>query len=238
MKLQPALIFIRIILFTAFSGFLQLFCEAQQISVVNPYILPNEMNFRKTQEFNEVIDFAQINYKKINAVIFYLTNEIRVNHQLKPLGFSPELECSAMMHADDMANGGFFNHINSGDKNKQTPNDRARLCNVKNPMLAENIIEGFGLKYKANSKAYIRGKGNFSTTPDGDLIPPHTYLSLGESLLDSWMKSADHLANILSSDALQLGCGTSYFENYGFNDMPTFYAVQNFQLYHAVIPNR
>ena len=192
-------------------------------------------SFRKAPEFAVTIDFEHIDFNRLNEVIFHLTNEIRVENKLRPLQYSYELERAAVMHANDMVADGFFSHINSRDVAKSTPNDRAKLCQISNPFLAENIIEGFGLQYKANETVYLRGRGMFSKTPRGELIKPHTYLSLGEVLLDGWMNSREHRKNILSKDALQLGCGTAFFTSSDFNDMPTFYAVQNFQWYHPVI---
>jgi hypothetical protein len=48
------------------------------------------------------------------------------------------------------------------------------------------------------------------------------------------MNSPGHRKNILSKDALQLGCGAAFFLTTEFNDMPTFYIVQNFQCFEPV----
>jgi len=191
-------------------------------------------NFRNQPLFSKEIEYSNADLKRINEVIFHLTNETRVRHNLKPLSYSTELEQSAKMHALDMVNGNFFNHLNFSDPKKRTPNDRAKLCNIANPFLAENLIEGYGLRYTSFEPVYLRGKGKFSTTPEGELINAHTYLSFGEELLKRWMNSKDHRRNILSTDALQIGCGTAAFLNPEFNDMPTYYVVQNFQWYHSV----
>ena len=212
-----------------------LFCIAgtmQPISEAGSYV--GDRNFRDESAFKEEIDFSHIDFKRINEVIFHLTNEIRQKHNLKTLNYSNELERAAVMHASDMIKGSFFNHINHLDAKKKTPNDRARLCNVANPFLAENLIEGYGLQYISFETAYLRGKGKFSKTPEGELIRPHTYLSFGEAQLAGWMNSKDHRKNILSKDALQMGCGAANFINPEFNDMPSFYVVQTFQWYQPI----
>jgi len=191
-------------------------------------------DFRIEQQFKGVMDFNNIDYNRINAVIFHLTNEIRVKNNLFPLSYAPELEKSAMMHARDMKAGNFFSHINEADATKKTPNDRAKLCNVANPFLAENIIEGYGLQYKANETVYVRGRGQFSKTPEGEQLKAHTYISFGEALITGWMNSKDHRKNMLSKEALQLGCGVIYFTDPEFNDMPSFTVVQNFQWYQPI----
>lgn len=191
-------------------------------------------NFRSQTFYNKEIDFERIEIGRINEVIFHLTNEIRVQYNLNPLDYSAELEKSASMHALDMVRGNFFNHINNSDPKKRTPNDRAKLCDIANPFLSENLIEGYGLRYTSYEPVYLRGKGKFSKTPDGELIQPHTYLSFGEEQMKRWMDSKDHRKNILSKDAVQIGCGTATFLNQQFNDMPSFYVVQNFQQFQPV----
>jgi len=192
--------------------------------------------FRHYALFNEVIDLDHIDNARLDAVIFFLTNEIRVNNHLQPLDYAPQLERSATMHAQDMVQGKFFSHINPDNKEKKTPNDRAKLCQISNPYLAENIIEGYGLQYVSNETVYLRGKGLFSSSPDGELLKPHTYLSLGESFVQRWMNSKDHRKNILAKEALQMGCGIANYTDGEFNDMPSLKAVQNFQWFKPVIP--
>jgi uncharacterized protein YkwD len=196
----------------------------------------DHQSFRNRPLFNEVIDITNIDYKRINRVVFYLTNEIRVKYKLQPLSYAPQLEKSAMMHAQDMITGKFFSHINETDAKKRTPNDRAKLCNVSNPFLAENLIEGYVLQYKSHEIVYLRGSGQFSKTPEGALIKANTYLSFGETQIAGWMNSKEHRKNILSKEALQLGCGSAYFVNHEFNNMPSFYVVQNFQWFEAIKP--
>lgn len=188
-------------------------------------------NYRQQKEFNETIDFNRPDLTRLNAVLFFATNEIRVKRKLKALEHSPELEAAAVVHSCDMIEHDFFNHFNPSDRKKKTPNDRAVLTGVTNPYIAENIAEEFGLEYKSGVNVYELGKGEFSYQPEGKPIPPRTYLSLAESLVERWMGSPEHRKNILSPDALQVGCGTCFFTDPEFNDMPTFLATQNFQWY-------
>ncbi len=220
-------------LFAAFCLFLNVAVKSQQPDYYSVY---DYRSFRKEKAFLEPVDFINVDIQRINAVIFHLTNETRLAHKLSPLMHSTELEMAALMHARDMNNGSFFSHFNETDASKRTPNDRAKLCLVTNPFLAENIIEGFGLQYQPNETVYTRGPGKFSKTAEGVLIKPHTYLSLGETFIKGWMNSRDHRNNLLSKDALQLGCGVVYYVNHEFNEMPSFLAVQCFQLYQPIIP--
>jgi uncharacterized protein YkwD len=209
-------------------------CISQSTDHIDYYSLYTHVNFRSAALFNESIDLKSIDFDRIQAVIFFLTNEIRVKNKLEPLAYSLQLEKTARMHAEDMIKGKFFSHLNSLDAKKRSPNDRAELNNILNPFLAENIIEGYGLQYRSKETVYIRDKGKFSKTPDGEFLKVHTYLSFGESLLKGWMNSREHRVNILSRKALQLGCGVAYFENPDFNYMPSFKAVQDFQWYQLI----
>lgn len=191
-------------------------------------------NFRTDQRYGEILDLGNPDLQRLQAVLFFLTNEVRVKYKLKPLEYSKELEETAHMHAEDMVKQHFFSHMNSKTGGKYSPNDRAKLNNIGNPFLAENIIEGYGLQYTSKKTVYLRGKGNFSYKPDGELLKPHTYLSLGETLITGWMNSKEHRKNILSEDALQLGCGIYFYNDPEFNEMPSCKAVQDFQWYHLI----
>jgi uncharacterized protein YkwD len=192
------------------------------------------LNFRTDKRYSEMLDLRNPDLARLQAVIFFLTNEIRVKYKLAPLIYSGKLEEAAHMHAEDMVKQHFFSHMNTQTASKYSPNDRAKLNKISNPFLAENIIEGYGLQYTSKKTVYLRGKGNFSYKPDGELLKPHTYLSLGEVLLTGWMNSKDHRKNILSHDALQLGCGIYFYNDPEFNDMPSCKAVQDFQWYHLI----
>ncbi len=192
-------------------------------------------NFRKEKLFHEQLDFDSIDYIRLHAAIFFVTNEERARNKLSFLEYAPELERAAQMHSRDMYENSFFSHYNTYDSNKKTPNDRAALAGILNPYTAENIATSHGLRYKSGDKVFVRGNGQFSYRMDGELIPPHTYLSLAETIVESWMNSKGHRKNILSGDALQLGCGTYFYRDKGFNNMPTFNATQNFQLYKKIV---
>ncbi len=186
-------------------------------------------NYRKVKAFNDTIELSNLDPVRLNAVLYFATNEVRAKHNLAVLAYSPELEEAAGMHSCDMVVHHFFSHNNPVDRSRETPNDRAQKAGIINPFIAENIAEEFVLQYKSGSNVYEMGKGNFSYQPEGRLIPRRTYLSLAESLIERWMNSPVHRKNILSPDALQVGCGTCFFNDPEFNDMPTLMATQNFQ---------
>lgn len=183
---------------------------------------------------NTYIDFNNVNYKALSYAVYLKTNEVRRLNNLSQLEYNKLLEDMAIMHSKDMVNKKFFSHENQYDKNKRTIIDRAYFVGIKNPNIAENIAESFGLQYNPNTKVFLRGKGKFSYSPEGELIPSHTYLSLATQVVNTWMNSPGHRKNILHPSAVQIGIGAYLFYDSAFNYMPSFKITQNFQLYEPV----
>ncbi|MBN2348833.1 MAG: CAP domain-containing protein [Bacteroidales bacterium] len=224
----------KIVLLILFSQVVVTFNHAQGKWEKNFYSSVNSKNFHQFKIFNDTIDFNNIDFPRLQAAIFYLTNEERIKNKLPELNYSDLLEKTALMHSEDMVKYEFFGHENTIDKNKKDQNMRARITGIQNPYVAENIAETFGIQYKANTRVFTPAIGQFSYSQDGNLIPPHTYLSLAEVFLNMWMNSPEHKKNILSRNAIQLGCGIAFYYNEKFNSIPTFIATQNFQWYEPV----
>jgi len=223
--MKPVLISLKIVLLLSGNLFSQISYNK------NYYSDLNLKNFRKEPLFQEKINFDSIDYTRLHAAIFFVTNEERAKKNLSFLEYAPELEKAAIMHSRDMNKDSFFSHFNPDDKKKETPNDRGVLAGILNPYLAENIATCHALVYESGTNVFIRGDGQFSYKMDGELLPPHTYLSLAESVVNDWMNSKGHRKNILLDTALQLGCGSEFYLDKDFNNMPSFKVTQNFQLY-------
>ena len=215
-------------------------CFTQQHWNYNDYAKNNIENFRNNKLFNEVIDFNSIDYPRLDAAIFYVTNEMRVKNELPPLEYAPELEICAWNHSKIMVEEKFFSHTNPNNTKRETPEKRAILAGIKNPFIAENIADVFGIKYKANDPIYIldKDKGLFSYSEAGKPIEPHSYLTFAEQVVDDWMHSQGHRKNILSKDALQLGCGAYFYTDKDFYNIAKFKATQNFQLFKKIIATK
>lgn len=215
------------------ANFLLLLISSLAFSQEGYYIYSNS-NFRNSPVFQDTIDPHNPDPARLNALIFYLTNEVRLKEGLTELDYAKKLEESAQLHSECMVKDDFFDHTNPSSKKLRRPSDRARYVGIANPFLAENIIEGFLFRYKAGEPVYPGGPGIFRYHPGDEPIKLHSYLSLGELLLEMWMNSPNHKTNILSKDALQLGCGTAFFNRKDFYDMPAVIATQNFQFYEAL----
>lgn len=95
---------------------------------------------------------------------------------------------------------------------------------------AENISEMFGICYEQGASLIPpdRTNGVFRDYGTGEPIPNHTYLSFATALLEGWMKSSGHRANILNGNLIYLGCVAYYYRNESFYGMDQFKTVQNF----------
>jgi uncharacterized protein YkwD len=188
--------------------------------------------YRKSEIFNKSIETNDEGIKILDAVLFYVTNEQRIKEGLAPLKYNKYLEKTALLHSEDMVKQGFFDHINHKNKKHKTPEDRAKSVGIQNPYIAENIIDNFVINYSSGTPVYTDGTGKFWYKKESDPITKHTYLSLADKLLDEWMHSPGHRKNILSKDALELGCGVAFYKNN--NGMPSVMGTQNFQLYELL----
>ncbi|OHD36802.1 MAG: hypothetical protein A2015_04680 [Spirochaetes bacterium GWF1_31_7] len=193
-------------------------------------------NWRNNPAFEQIIDFDAIDYSLLNAAIFFRTNEMRLKNGVKTIKYHITLEKSATIHSNDMVSDNFFSHTNPNNISRRTPDDRGVLAGIINPYLAENIAGSFAIQYKAGSQIYIvdAQKGLFKYIDKENVIPNHTYLSFAVAVVELWMNSEGHRANILNKDAVELGCGTTFYRDTNFNNIAKFMAVQNFQFFEPV----
>lgn len=185
-------------------------------------------NFRASPALNAPIDLRSPDLASVRLALALVTNEARRSNGLRELAISPNLVNASQMHADDMVAGTFFSHQNPRDRNKSDPQSRARMHGVANPNIAENINQGFGIRYEPGTSVRPLGGGQFADMT-GQRLAPHTPLSLADALLATWMKSAGHRANILHPSAISVGCGISCYSKDDFYQMPSVYAVQMFE---------
>ncbi len=186
--------------------------------------------------FQEPLRFADLDYPRLHAAMFYATNAVRVRRGSTPLTHHPLLEKAAWRYAERMVEKNFMDHVDPyAAAHLRTPDQRMRAAGVANAMPAENLASYFGIQYQQPEPVYVLpgGKGQFSRTRNGRPIPNHTYRSFAEAAVDFWMSSPKHRANILAKEALELGCGAAFF--WDANGFPKFKLVQLYQLYQPCI---
>ena len=128
--------------------------------------------------------------QRINA----LFNGERRARSLKPLDWDQDLSKIARAHSQDMANRGFFNHVNPEG---ETPRDRLRRAGYSCPKTTgENIFQ---------NNLYSR------VTISGDR-KSYDWNSLGQiagSTVGGWMHSSGHRQNIVNRAYRRTGIGAA-----------------------------
>ncbi|MFZ5448540.1 MAG: CAP domain-containing protein [Thermodesulfobacteriota bacterium] len=120
--------------------------------------------------------------KEVERKVFQLTNEVRQNHHLMPLSRDTALIDIARAHNDDMLNRNFFSHVSPDGKSVQ---ERVAPAYARTLSRAgENIWSGHGYDYS-----------------DSNLM--------ARVIVDSWMSSPGHRANILNPEYNYVGVGVS-----------------------------
>ncbi|KYG82435.1 CAP domain-containing protein [Roseivirga echinicomitans] len=147
----------------------------------------NDNNFRSFKLFKERIDLDDVDYKVLNAAIFFITNEARIEKGIAPVSYQSNLEIMAWNHSVEMGKEDFFDHINKKDKKRSTPEQRAVLAGITNPSISENIAAVGGIYFGS-------------------------YLELADHMVDKWIQSPPHAKTLYSEDVIQLGCGAYYYK--------------------------
>lgn len=176
------------------------------------------------------INLERVDTALLNAAIFYETNRRRVAEGLPALAYSPALEKSAQMHANDMVAQNFFDHI-SPVAGRRSPFDRMALAGVNSGLRGENIAEAFGIEYEPGRAVFgpaQNGGDFFSYQHKGAPILPHTYSGLARAAVESWMNSPGHRENILQPRFAFLGAACAGYRSSAFQNIPMFKCVQNF----------
>jgi len=120
--------------------------------------------------------------KEVERRIYQLTNEVRRKSHLPPLFKDDALVATSRAHSNDMLARNFFNHVNPDGK---APQDRIAPAYSRTlGRTGENIWSGHGFDYS-----------------DKKL--------LARVIVDSWVTSPAHRANLLNPDYTHLGVGVS-----------------------------
>jgi len=119
--------------------------------------------------------------------VFAETNRIRLEYHLKPFGINPELDAAAAEQCAYAALVLRATHTNP------TPGER----NVVERIEHEGVIAT-----RAGENAIMVA----ALRPEGSVPLEYGYAECARSLVDAWMNSPEHRANILNSKFTELGC--------------------------------
>lgn len=175
------------------------------------------------------LPYEPIDYQLLNACVFYQTQLYREKMKKNPLLFYSLLRDAAIFHALQMSEKKFYSHDNNTISKMKTPQQRIFNFGTESEFSGENINKVFAINYK-DGKPYGKEGNHFYYTPSiNDTIPFHTYNSLAEKIVNSWIQSPPHKKNMLLKDYTHLGCATVLeAASLKGKNLPAMLAVQNF----------
>jgi uncharacterized protein YkwD len=176
---------------------------------------------------NDTIVPEWFDYKLLNAAIFFETNRQRALYGFKPLKHDSRLEGCAQGHSQDMVLYNFYSHT-SVVSGKWDLSDRARKAGITDEYIGENIHD-FHIMKMDKDYYYPPSQAGYFKKMNGERIENHTYLSMAKGLVNSWMNSPGHKANILNLDYTHLGVGNAFhYTGMGIDRIPWVKSTQNF----------
>ena len=197
------------------------------------YTAYNSDSFFAISELQKRIPKLSVNTGLLNAAVFWFTNLERRKHGLTQFQFHGKLMEMATLHSEQMRQHKFFDHVNSFDSRFKTLSDRLEY--VKDDSFqgfmscAENIADYPVMKANESfTISFQNGIAHFYTEEGKELFP-FTYSEMAKSVVEAWMNSPGHRANILDSDHRFLGCGCAPYENEQAGFSTTYFKLtQNF----------
>jgi uncharacterized protein YkwD len=184
------------------------------------YTQLNNKNYSSFKLFKKEINTDKVDYKTLNAAIFFVSNDARIKNGRMPLAYQSNLETMAYNHSIQMGEKDFFDHINPKSKNRASTDSRAALAGISNPSISENISSVGG-------------------------IPFSSYLALADHIVQGWLDSPPHARTLFSENALQLGCGAYYYKGVWQGNKDVYkqgngfwISTQNFQSFSKIISQK
>ena len=161
---------------------------------------------------------------KITTAIFTATNEIRLRFKLSLLVYSDILEKSALLHSSSMVQMNFFSHTNHFNKQFADVMKRVQHCKGNFNLVGENLAFHSFVKdgvIKITYPSLFR-----KSTSTYELLSPEEY---GKGVVDAWMASPGHRANILNASYSFIGVGSVLTrKNIEGHSVPYAMVTQNF----------
>lgn len=202
-------------------------------SIKDYYTGFNHISFSKLTELKQRVDTVFCNYELLDAAVFWATNVERIKHGLTSFRFHYKLQQTATLHSEQMRLHHFFDHENPYESRYKTLDNRLDV-------MKDSGFDGFRT-YGENIAQYPTMDGPNTFTIEFRKGVPHFFASDGSEIfdctcqryafivVDGWMHSPGHRANILNPEFEYLGCGCAGFEQYG-NSISLLYfnLTQNF----------
>lgn len=199
------------------------------------YTTTTWQQFINSEMANTIIDAKHMDYGLLNAAVFYYTNKYREEHGLPLLQFSKELRNAAIYHSLEMVNRNFFDHENPRNRKMRDPDKRIRYFGFQVDQAdGENIATEFLLDAKAGKKFYSTKTNSgydyyYGNGRNSQAIGPITYGNFAKNIVQDWINSPPHRANLRERRYKFLGCGViPNFRSGTANQLPEAYGTQDF----------
>lgn len=147
------------------------------------------------------------------AAVFAETNRVRREHDLRPLHAYPRLRGAAEVQAFTNAITGVVSHDNPLP-GRERAWDRVRRQGIAPGMVLENVAvtlvrepTGGGGAVRIVQRTDETGRGSRREDVAADQLPWPTYAELAAKLVQQWMDSPPHRANVLNPEVRYLACG-------------------------------
>jgi uncharacterized protein YkwD len=179
-------------------------------------------------DLRETIDVEAVNRPLLIAAIFHETNRRRVAEGLPAFLPIDRLNDAADLQATLIALRQEIGHENPLPR-QGTVLLRVKETGLEPEFVAENVAMTPLLNPLNPRNLFMRiedGREIFSAESGGPPVPMHTYASFAQAVVDQWMNSPGHRANILNRRLRCLGCAVRPGKNSALMD--AIYAVQVF----------
>ena len=186
--------------------------------------------FARLPELQAVIDFANFDQPLMVAAIFHETNRVRRQMGLVPFMHLAKLDKAADLKAAIGVLQGELSHSNPIPLTA-TPADRVRAVGLSYRLVAENIARLGILDLPAGTtQVGVRkheGRDEYYLLETMRAVGPRTYAGFAAAVVQAWMNSPSHRANIVNPGFLSLGCGARVCRDLA-NGHEQIYATQVF----------
>ena len=192
-------------------------------------------DFLRIPELNLCLDHSFKDLELLDAAIFRMTNEERMNRYLSPLKYHAKLRQVALTHSEQMSAHDFCDHVNPFETRYGTLEDRLRsVCDDSFGGfvgLSENIIQYPTLMFRGQSPftSSVEGGVRHFYEMNGNEIHFYTCRGFADAVVSAWMNSRDHRKNILNPETEYMGCGSSkVYHEYDDFTLESFNVTQDF----------
>jgi len=174
----------------------------------------------------DVIDVTQLDRTLLARAIFDETNRVRVAAKLRAFKSEPKLDVAADTQAQMGAVFRPPSHTNPFPL-IATPMDRAKFAGLEPDFVAENIALIAIYDAPTGTAIYVTSKdATVRDLRNDQPVRRHTYASFARAIVEAWMASPGHRANILDPKLRYLGCAVRPTKS--LEDVDMLFGVQAF----------